>query len=216
MITIFNIIVTVLLGLAAIVSAWYFAKKYRGSKLRITWGDISEYVNQVANDVMSAGFKPDIILSSAGPCTIAAILIGMKIDEEIPVYTMQQKKAKDRTGNWTTDPFDIPGVEALTDKWRTLIPKHCLDNTARKVLVVHDAVLSGRVISAVRGQLVSSGFDEENVKTAALIKSKGPEHIVPPDFYAKLIEGSDVVMPWGHISRSTRIKLQREKHGLNW
>lgn len=207
--TIFNIIITVLLGLAAIVSTWYFAKKYRGPKPRITWANISEYADQVANDIMSADFKPDIILSSAGPCTIAAILIGMKVDEEIPIYIMQQKKAKDRTGNWTTDPFDIPGVEALTDKWRTLIPKHCLNDTARKVLVVHDAAISGRVISAVRGQLVSNGFDEENVKTAALVRSKGPEHVVPPDFYAKLIEGSDVEMPWGHISRSTRVMLQK-------
>jgi len=138
----------------------------------------------------------------------------MKINEEIPVYIMQQKKAKDSTGNWTTDPFDIPGVEALTDKWRTLIPKYCLGDTARKVLVVHDAALSGRVISAVRGRLISSGFDEENVKTAALVKSKGPEHVVTPDFFAKLIEQSDVIMPWGEISRSTRIKLQKEKYGL--
>lgn len=118
------------------------------------------------------------------------------------MYFMQQRA----TG--TTDPFDENGIEAKTDKWRTFIPETLKNQTQKKVLVVHDAALSGKVIHAVRAALVEVGFNRDYVKTAALILTKGVSPVEPPDFFGIEIGHAEIKMPWGHINRTERLKRQ--------
>jgi hypoxanthine phosphoribosyltransferase len=186
------------------------------TELIISWNDVHRYAKAVARKIRAAGFVPDLILGSAGPSTIAAILIGMCLDEEIPIHVMQQKVATDRKGEMTSGKFRIDGLEAHTVKWRTLVPQVCAADTVRRVLVVHDAALTGHTLMRVRGRLLAMGLKEGNVRTAALLCVRTASPTDEPDFYARGVDATRIRMPWGEVSRWKRVRRQKRRRGETW
>ena len=73
----------------------------------ILYPDFARLTNQLARE-LEAKFMPTMILASAGPSVIAAVMLTFKLGESIPVYIMQQHP------QGTVLPFDEKGSRDRT------------------------------------------------------------------------------------------------------
>ncbi|MBU1056428.1 MAG: hypothetical protein KKC46_21760 [Proteobacteria bacterium] len=131
--------------------------------------------------------KFNYIISFADGGLIAADLLHIKGDSQIPVLSLNLKIMRNNKGSKL--------VKVLTGKDSLLFLKN------KKILLIDDVVQTGRNMEAVVIYLTDEvGIDRENIITAVLGKPKGITGFVV-DYYGFEYSTNTIELPWGIVPR---------------
>ena len=163
--------------------------------LHTTWDDFQRLCEVVANKVVKANYRPDIIvaISRGGfpPARVLCDFLGIKVLASLGIeYYTSVEKTKKR-------PEIIYPLNA--------------DVKEKKILIVDDVADTGHSIVLARDQALKR---EANRVQMATLHCK-PWSIVKPDFYAETTD-EWVVYPWEVVEtiKSLIIKLQSEGNNV--
>lgn len=187
-------VLSLVLGAAGVIAALYFGfdnRKIRTRINRFTWHDIDSGVKHLAKEVESS-FEPDIIVcSSAGSVGIVANLYLTYTKRFVPLY-VGVSKAKDAA--FTSPPVFSSAYK--TDKWETFLPD-LSTVAAERVLILEDVVITGSTMRRIADLLAKSGFQADQIKTAALfVTDVARQQDAEPDFSWKFVGSSLFELPW--------------------
>lgn len=189
-------IASLILAVGGVAVAVYFGLENRRLQRRLrrfTWHDIEAGVKYLSARI-ERDFKPDLILcSSPGSVGIVANLYVTYIDRFIPLYLGVSKK---RDASFASSPLFTGHYE--TGRWETYLPSDLARTAATKVLVLEDVVISGETLREIRSHLHNEGFDDTQIRTAAvfvtdLAVSQGSE----PSYHWLQIADTHFELPWG-------------------
>ncbi len=183
------------IGLVGLTAAIYFGldnRKVRSRISRFTWYDVESGVKHLAKEIES-GFKPDIIVcSSAGSVGIVSNLYLTYTKRFVPLY-MGVSKAK--AAAFTSTPAFDRAYE--TDKWETFLPD-LTTVAAERVLILEDVVITGSTMNRIKEILISAGFQDDQIRTAALfVTNVARQQNADPDYSWKFVGDSLFELPWG-------------------
>ena len=200
----FTDILGIFTGLFGVGYALYTEYKRRTERLhrqqRFEWSHVTQGVRQICKWLKRDRFNPDFLIGVPGAGVILTELAVIELGEEIPIYMIYQKPAKDKVGFG----FDH-GYEFTTAKWRYWIPSELLAQKNLKGLIIDDYAQSGDSLRELKKALIDNGFQQKSIKTAALISVAGLwESQKNPDYSWFKAETHDVHMPWGHASKKIR------------
>ncbi|MFH1182521.1 MAG: phosphoribosyltransferase family protein [Candidatus Woesearchaeota archaeon] len=135
----------------------------------MNWDELQNYVAKICSRI---DFKPEIIVAVAR----GGVIPGVMIAEKFGIKDMYSVAVKKQEGK------------------RKIMTKIMDDLHGKKILLVEDAIDTGKSMLAVKKYLESEGA---SVKTAALF-IKGSTAIMP-DY---MLETSpDIIFPWGEVQK---------------
>lgn len=194
------------LVVALLALFWTIKLEIKRRQYRILWEDVTELTRKIAKIIIKKRFHPDIIVAIGGPPVIVAELILIELDEFIPLYVANQiiRKRDEKEG--------IYDHIIVTTKWRTTIPKECLDNQNARVLIVEDFIPTGDTSFGIKKIFINRGFDNKNIRIATLLVSDTvTEAKKVPHFIGEIVNTQDIKLPWGPALKGSRIAMQRHR-----
>jgi len=192
-------ILTILFGIISIIgtaAAFYFerrARKLAIEKNRFSWSDI-EHGSQLITQKCIKRFKPKALLTFSGSGSVIGNLCLIYSGEYLPMYTVieypnDRKKIIE----------DMSGFAKFEySKWVLFVPEAFMTHKNDRVVLIHDCTISGVGLNFIVQKLVESGFDRNNIMTAALISTQASiDARLAPDCYSYQIENNVFYFPWG-------------------
>lgn len=143
---------------------------------KLSWEDIEENIDKLADKIKASGFKPDYI-------------IGIANGGLIPLYFLTKKLGVNDVLIVSASSYDKDKRQDLKIKY---IPE--TDLTGKKILLVDDIADTGLSLKGVL-DAIKHRYDNSEIKTATLEVNKKRCQLYP-DFYIGIEEGEWVVFPW--------------------
>ena len=177
------------------------------SHIKVTWEEVENLVAEIANKMIVADFKPDIIVTILRGGVVPARLL-CNYFEGVSLCTVTAK-LYDKVDDWQTEEGYLGAIGAV-EVGKIDLPIYGKE----KIVVIDDISDSGKTFSAVIETIYDkySGFYDGNklydgkiLKTASLYLRDGSEFT--PDFYGeKVCHKEWFDFPWEKKSITPRLK----------
>ena|SRR2546423_2467872 len=191
--------ITVLLSIVSVlgtIGTFYFGiKSNRLEKQRysLTWKEVETGSLQLLRESESK-FHPDILLMISGPSAIVASLAMIQSRQFFPVYTAVLENKRELLFKYKPKGH----TEISTTKWNIYLPEQLCREVDKRILVIHDCVMSGDVQATICHFLLEKGFPRDHIFLATLVCSElAFESKKAPDYHWYKNPHKDLYFPWG-------------------
>lgn len=165
---------------------------------KYSWEDLRDGADLVGKDLISK-FKPDVVLSFAGPGAVFANLVLARTLNRKSLLAMRLF-----TGRFLNK--DVPAEEIVSedfdvvtgDRQHILLPKSLRQgDRSWKVAVLDETVATGSSMRLIKRYLSDLGY--QNVRTGCFVMCQGAKLVDPHtvDVFANSNVGNDFILPWG-------------------
>jgi len=164
-------------------------KKFLGGGI-ITWQEITEYVEEIAEGLRQKFFKPDILVSFPKGGLIVADLLGHLFENDLDVVTLHTSRE-------------------IIDKKYTLSIRDSYINydglNGKKILIIDDVLENGKTVKDVKELIMNKGkVSEKDIRIAVLgMTNPAAFTLIEPDIYIfeyMRDDQHDLVFPWGKVT----------------
>jgi len=158
----------------------------------LDWPRFRAAASDLARSIDRSDFMPDVILALSDRGAIVAHLIARELRSQVPIVTVGYLSTAGQS-------VDLPGYLPLRGtKGTAFLPDRLHEQSAWKVLLIDDFVMSGDGLARVREALVGQGFDPGQIRSGAVVATKlSVANRKGPDYFAREARGFDFYFPWG-------------------
>jgi hypoxanthine phosphoribosyltransferase len=165
---------------------------------RYTWDDFVEGADKVGKRLVSQ-FKPDVVISFAGPGAVFANLVLAKTlnRKSLSAMKLYMGRFLDKSASpdaAVSEEYDIVTGERL----HVLLPKSLQQgDRSWKILILDETVTTGSSMRSIKKYLNDLGY--RNIRAGCLVCCEGAKLVDPHtvDFAAYSNVGNTFVLPWG-------------------
>lgn len=185
-----------LVGIVISICSQISLKKEKQRNKSFIWDDINPAVKKMIQKAKQ-DFKVDVIYVPSFKGGIIVQLTKDYFDEYIPVIVGQAipKKQYNKCKTRIINIDDYYLVE--TNIWEVLIPKSIMRYKGKNVLIIDDLAITGDFLQAITQKLILEGINIDNIKSACIATTiAAVRDETEPNFYSKVMEASEVSMPW--------------------
>lgn len=188
-----------ILSVAGTAGTFYYgikSNRLERERRKLSWDDLTVAALDLAQKVTKE-FQPDLIYALSARGTAVSLMALPELGCNLPLYVGLAEDEKHHKFCFRPDAFE----QLKTTKWTLHVPVALFCNSKRKVLVVDDFVMSGDSLKAVVDLLVSKGFDQQNIKTAAIVSTRvAADAGKAPNFTWLNVPDANFYFPWGKAS----------------
>ena len=158
----------------------------------LDWPRFRGATSDLARSIDRSDFMPDVILALSDRGAIVAHLVARELRTQVPVLTVGYLSTAGKS-------VDLPGYLPLRGaKGTAFLPERLHEQSAWKVLLVDDFVMSGDGLARVKDALIGQGFDPGRIRSGAVVATKlSLANSKGPDFVAREARDFDFYFPWG-------------------
>ena len=163
-------------------------------KNTLCWAELDNATSNLATAIAKLKLNKEYIIFAidAKTATIAET-VRNTLSVEIPIYV--------GTSTWIKDLADsaisnIP-TSFKTRKWSICVSNDIFKFKQKKVLVIHDFVISGDIMVKAKDFLIANGFEENNIKTYCLVATATALDDGNVDEHWLKIDNTEFYFPWG-------------------
>jgi len=162
-----------------------------GDNIKVFWGEVESLVSNIADKMISADYKPDIVIAILRGGIVPARIL-CNYFEKASLFTVTAK-LYDKVDDWQTE------AGYMHDMGEVKVGDLYIDITGNeKTLIIDDISDSGKTFKAVLEEICNKyviPYDNKNIKTASLyVREKS---IFVPDFCGEKVKhGKWFDFPW--------------------
>ncbi len=165
---------------------------------RYTWEELLEGADEVGKHIISQ-FKPDVVLSFAGPGAVFANLVLARTLNRKKLLAMKLFVGKFLDKEAPVDSLVSAEFDVVTgDRLHVLLPKGLQQgDRSWKIAILDETVATGSSMRVIKKYLSDLGYQQ--VRTGCLVCCEGAKLVDPHtvDFAAYFNTGNTFVLPWG-------------------
>jgi hypothetical protein len=178
-----------------------------------TWSELLEEAKYIRNEIFSAGFHADAILTFPGPSSIFAGLVmtadgnAQKELLRVPIYIAQLTDVDAPVPSGFLEVRTHP--ENAKRQLKILVPSALTDDDPdrkKSIVVIDDAIITGETMAALRKYFIE--YDEaEKIRFACCIcyRALTLPHERAPEFNRIKSDDPEFIMPWGDAFAFTNL-----------
>lgn len=186
-----------LVGMVITIWSQILLKKEKERNKSFIWDDINPAAKKMIKKA-KRGFKADVIYVPSFKSGIIVQLIKDYFDDYIPVIVGQAIPIKQYDDNCSERIINIDDYYWVeTNIWKVLVPKSLIRYKDKNILIIDDLAITGDFLQAITQKLIIEGIDANNIKSACIATTiAAVRDNTEPNFYSKVMEASEVSMPW--------------------
>ncbi len=165
---------------------------------RYTWEELVEGADKVGKQIISR-FKPDVVLSFAGPGAVFANLVLARSLNRNALFGMRLFTGKFLDKSAPSESIVSTEFDVVSgDRLHVLLPKELgHGDRSWKIAVLDETVTTGSSMRLIKKHLSDLGY--QHVRAGCLVCCEGAKLVDPHtvDFAAYFNAGNTFVLPWG-------------------